>query len=271
MKPVKFDYIRAESVHHAVRLLDEHDGDARLISGGQSLGPMLNLRLARPGTLIDISRLPELRRIEANDREIFLGSLVTHEMLESCAHPGFVFDAFRSVARDIAYRAIRSKGTVGGSLAHADPAADWPTLLLALNATVDIEGKSGIRTVSVEEFVVATFTTSLEFNEMIIGVRIPVPSASARFGYFKFCRKVGELAEAIGCVFDDAPRGVRRVVAGALSGPARLLPPHTELQLDHINTAILRRDLRDLDDSLDEGHAHLYAAAIRRAIERSTS
>ena len=125
MKPAAFDFVRATSIAEATRLLAEANGAARLIAGAQSLGPMLNLRLAQPRLLIDITGIPELTRIEDDDETVTIGACVTTANIEDGRLPGRGLDMLSTVAAQIAYRAVRNRGTIGGSLCHADPAADW--------------------------------------------------------------------------------------------------------------------------------------------------
>ena len=138
MKPVAFDYRRATSATEAIALLDQAQGGAKLIAGGQSLGPMLNLRLARPSLLVDISQLNQLKRVEERDSSIIIGAAVTHAAIEDGIAPTAGAGLLRAVARTIAYRAVRNRGTiVAASSAHADPAADWLLALTALDSVGD--------------------------------------------------------------------------------------------------------------------------------------
>ena len=213
MKPVDFDYERPENLDDALVLLSQPG--ARVLAGGQSLGPMLNLRLAQPGLLVDITRIPELRMVEAQNDGLLLGACVTHAAIEDSVVPDVTNGALASVASGIAYRAVRNRGTIGGSLAHADPAADWVTCLSALGADAIILGKSGERRVPVAAFLSGAFETALETGEILRGVWVPKLSAVASWGYYKFCRKAGDFAEAIGAVLQDPERGVMRTVLGA--------------------------------------------------------
>src|SRR4051794_21210688 len=199
-------------------------GHAKIIAGGQSLGPMLNLRLTRPKMLIDISRLEALQAIsDAGDAWRF-GALVTHARLEDDGDALRGCGFLAAVARGIAFRSVRNRGTMGGSMAHADPAADWPLALAALDAVVVVRSAIRQRTISADRFVTAAFTTALRDDEMIEAILVPKLSTQARFGYFKFCRKVGEFAEASGAAVFDPERRVGRVFIGALDGPVVSLP-----------------------------------------------
>ena len=192
MKAAKFDYERPADLDGALRLLGG-GGDvyAKVLAGGQSLGPMLNLRLAQPGLLVDVTRIPELTRVEDDGEALVLGACVTHAMIEDGKVPDVTGGALPSVAGAIAYRGVRNRGTIGGSVAHADPAADWPTALSALGAEAVVRGPSGSRTVPVSEFIVGVFETVMGEDEILEAIRIPKLSADARWGYYKVCRKPG--------------------------------------------------------------------------------
>ena len=215
MKSAAFDYAVARSAAHAVELLSEHPG-GRLIAGGQSLGPMLNLRLARPERLVDIRECPDLRRYADTPDAVVYGAGITHAEIEDGAVPDPSPGWLRRAARNIAYRAIRNRGTIGGSIAHADPAADWPVVLAAVGAEVWIEGPAGPRVEPLASFLRGPFTTSLAPEEILTAVRVPRPSPTARLGYCKLAAKSGEFAQALAVVFDDPEHGTKRAVIGAI-------------------------------------------------------
>ena len=215
MKAAAFGYARARSTAHAVELLAEHP-DGRLIAGGQSLGPMLNLRLARPGSLIDIRECDELRRYMDTSDEVVYGAAITHAEIEDAEVPDPSPGWLRHAARNIAYRAIRNRGTIGGSLAHADPAADWPIVLAAVGAEVWVEGPAGARAEPLRSFIRGPFATTLAEGEVLSAIRVPRPSPAARLGYCKLSAKSGEFAQALAVVFEDPERGERRAVVGAI-------------------------------------------------------
>lgn len=246
MKPAAFDYTRPADLSAAIATLAADPG-AKPIAGGQSLGPMMNLRLARPRALVDVSRLPELLLKSETTRSVILGAGLTHAAIEDGEAPEPIGGFICHVAGGIAYRAIRNKGTIGGSLAHADPGADWLTALTAADATLTIAGPRvgreaptsiwdrfrknrgerpstvAFRKIDIRRFVAGAYTTALEADELLISVEIPKASSSVRWGYDKFCRKVGELAEAIGAVVIDPERRYARIVAGSVGGAPLLL------------------------------------------------
>ncbi|MCD0505410.1 FAD binding domain-containing protein [Bordetella petrii] len=224
MKAARFEYLRAESVAQAVGLLRSHQGQAKLMSGGQSLGPMLNLRLARPAVVIDIAGVPELCTVTEQDGRLRVGAGVTHAQIEDGVHPLLRGSALQQVAGGIAYRAIRNRGTLGGSLAHADPAADWVLTMVALGAELEIAGPDGSRRVPAGEFMQGAYTTAVGEDELIAAVHVPRRSEQSRWGYYKFCRKTGEFAEASCAAWFDPANKVARIAVGALDGAPALLP-----------------------------------------------
>ncbi len=192
------------------------EGSAKLLAGGQSLGPMLNLRLARPSLLVDVSRLEALARVDDIGSAWRIGAGVTHSRIEDMRGRLAGGEMLCEVAAGIAYRAIRNRGTIGGSVAHADPAADWPLALAALGATINIRGVGGARAIPVEQFVLGAFTTALRDDEIIETIDVPKLSRAGRYGYYKFCRKTGEFAEASAAAVFDPETGAARVYLAAV-------------------------------------------------------
>jgi aerobic carbon-monoxide dehydrogenase medium subunit len=271
MKAPAVDYVRPRSLAEAVDVLAGSGGEARVIAGGQSLVAMMNLRVASPGLLIDISRLPELGSASDDAAVVTLGSCVTHAAIED----GRVADPSRGLmpqaAAGLAYRAIRTRGTIGGSLALSDPAAEWPTVLTALDTEVEVCGPGGRRSIRCAEFTTGTFETTLAADEIIESVRVPKLSADGRWGYLKLCRKAGEFASTLAVAVADHTRGYSRVVLGAANG--------APLVLDHASQLLANRgrDLRnavaaDLDRAadrhFDEFQYNLHAVAAMRAIRQ---
>ncbi len=274
MKPAKFDYESAETIDHAVELLGQADGFAKVLAGGQSLGPMMNLRLAQPDLLIDIRRIDGLGHVEQRgegerDGGLFVGANVTHSAIEDGTLPDVTNGFLPFVAGQIAYRAVRNRGTIGGSVAHADPAGDWPTALLVLGAEVEIAGAAGRRRVALEDFQLGAFTVALEPDEVVCGFRIPALSAGARWGHYKVCRKPGEFAESIGAVVVDADRGFARAVLGATDGAPLMLPMVAELLAasgaDGFGIDEAKQALADAGASFDSYLTQIHAVALSRA------
>jgi carbon-monoxide dehydrogenase medium subunit len=193
MLPARFDYHRPASLDEAFALLASSE-DAKILAGGQSLIPVMKLRFAAPANLIDINRIPGLDGIDAADGTLRIGALVRHnEMVASdtvsARHP-----LLASTAPQIADPLVRNLGTVGGSLAHADPAGDWGSAMLAAGASVMLQSSRGGREVPISEFLVDIFTTTLEPDELLTEVRVPLPSAPTGGAYLKLERKVGDFA-----------------------------------------------------------------------------
>jgi carbon-monoxide dehydrogenase medium subunit len=268
VKPAAYDYVRPRDLAEAGELLARSSG-AKLLAGGQSLGPLLNMRLSRPELLIDISRVSELNRIEETDTIWRIGAGVTHAQLEDAAGRLHGAEMVSDVAAGIAYRSVRNRGTIGGSLAHADPAADWPLALAALAAVVAVRGPSRrSRRIPAETFMITSFTTALERDEIITAIEIPKRPKSARYGYFKFCRKTGEFPEASAAAVVDSTRGEARVFIGALNGAPRPLFGLVE--------ALGRRDIevaseeatRSAVPELDPIGIRMHAATVRQALKQ---
>ena len=247
MKAPAFDYARPRDVVEAVKLLAE---GGRAAAGTQSLGPMLNLRVAHPTLLVDLRGIEELRSVSEDKSAVTLGACITHAQIEDGKVPDPTGGMMASVAASIAYRAVRNRGTIGGSLALADPAADWPSALTLLNAIVLVAGPKGRRETPVESFATGIFTTVLAADELIVALRIPKRSRRARYGYWKFCRKAGEFAHAIGAVLHDPETSESRAVVGALAGPPRLVDEKTF-------------DVADIGE--DAYSRRLHAVALKRA------
>ena len=223
MKAVAFDYARPAALGEALECLRACEGVAQCMSGSQSLGPMLNLRLVQPDLLVDLRAIAALRECRVEDGAVVLGALTTHAAIEDRAVPDATRGFMPWVARGIAYRAIRNRGTLGGSLAHADPAADWVNLMAVLDAECIVVGPSGGRSVPATAWVQGAFTTALQEHDILTAVRISQLSAQARWSFYKVNRKPGEFAQAIAAFVDDPERGVRRAVIGALAGPPHVI------------------------------------------------
>jgi carbon-monoxide dehydrogenase medium subunit len=215
VKPVDFAYARPRRLADAIALLAESGERGKVMAGGQSLGPMLNMRLVQPELIVDITALDELKQAGKAGDHLVLGACVTHADIEDGRVGDVTNGAMRAVARGIAYRAVRNRGTIGGSLTNADPAADWVSALSALGAEVVVRGAGGARTMAAEAFVTGALETSLTGGELLEAIRVPAHSAGAQWGYYKTCRKTGEYAHAIGAVLLDRARNVFRAVIGA--------------------------------------------------------
>ena len=272
MKPAGFAYHRATSLDDALEHLNAGGDGARLLGGGQSLGPMLNLRLARPRKLVDVSSVAALRAIEPARERVAVGAAVTHAEIEDRPASDPIERAMREVAAGIACRAVRNRGTIGGSVAHADPSADWPIFLLCAGARVRIRGATGARDLPMPEFIRAAYTTTLAPGEIVTHVEIPRAGGQARFGFFKLCRKAGEFAEAVGAALIDPERRYCRVVAGAVGSKPVVLPATTRSLAATAappDPDAIRAEIAAVTSEHDPVKLHMAAVAVGRAIGRA--
>lgn len=279
MKPVNFNYYRPSTIAEAVNALAESQGGAKIVAGGQSLGPMLNLRLAQPDLLVDITAIPELTQISEDASGITYGACISHAAFEDGRVPDAANGFLQRVASGIAYRAVRNRGTMGGSLVHADPAADWMTTLTALGAELIVATSNGDRRVALAEFMTTPFGVALDDAEFLVGIRIPKFSANARFGYFKFCRKRGEFAEAMAAIVIDPDRNVLRGVIGAtdsrpivLDNISDILSPQVANGADVATILSRARErvarLEITEDPIKNAmHSNAFARALKQVIQ----
>lgn len=271
MKPAPFRIVRPSTLAEAVGLLASGAG-AKAMAGGQSLGPMLNLRLATPDLVVDLTGIDALRTAREEEGQVVYGALVTHSDVEDGRAPDVGENILRRVAAGIAYRAVRNRGTMGGSLAHADPAADWVNALSALGAGVEIEGPAGARRLALSDFITGALATALRPGEILAAVRVPKVPASARFGYVKHCRKVGEFAHAVGAVLVDPAAGTARALMGALDAPPLVFAEAAMLFGGAVDAGFSARfDARAADAALvaaglaDAVDRHVHVEVLRRA------
>jgi aerobic carbon-monoxide dehydrogenase medium subunit len=196
MIPPAFDYLRPTTIPEAIALLQQYGDDAKILSGGQSLIPMMKLRLARPAYLIDINRIAGLSYIKEEDGHLKIGGLTREADLESSPLIRSRYPIILDTAHVIADPQVRNLATLAGNLAHGDPANDHPATMLALGAKVVATGSKGNRVIPIEDFFVSLFTTALEPNEIVTEIQVPVPPSRSGGAYFKLERKVGDFATA---------------------------------------------------------------------------
>jgi carbon-monoxide dehydrogenase medium subunit len=268
MKPVAFDWQRATDLPQALRA--RADG-ALCVAGGQSLGPMLNLRLVQPQILLEIRQLAAMRATHVLQGRLRIGAAVTHAEIEDGVLPDTTQGMLRYVARNIAYRAIRNRGTLGGSLAHCDPAADWVNALTALGAQVILQNAKQERRLPMPEFVRGPFHTALQPDEMLLAVELPAFTSALRWGYYKICAKVGEFADAIGVVVSDPGLGWHCVLSGAIEARPLLVQGVTDLLQQPLPAAeVVRLRLgQALQEQLPNAEAvfvHRHVVALQRAL-----
>ena len=196
MYSASFEYLRPSNISEAIALLEEHGDNAKILSGGQSLIPMMKLRLARPAWLIDINAIPDLAYIREADGYLQIGGLTREADIEASELIRSKFPVIHETARVIADPQVRNLATIGGNLAHGDPANDHVATMLALEAEVIASGGNGQRSIPIQDFFQSIFTTALEHDEILTEIRVPVPAARSGGAYLKLERKVGDFATA---------------------------------------------------------------------------
>lgn len=266
MKAVAYAFEAAASVDAATLALRQGGWGCKPVAGGQSLGAMLNLRLAQPETLVDLDGIAELSTVQEAADHVFFGAMTTHASIEDGRVPDPSGGLMPFVARSIAYRAVRNRGTIGGSLCHADPAADWVACLPLLGATVVVAGAEGRRDIPASGFMTSAFETLLAEDELLVGVRVPRRSPAACWSYRKFCRKTGEFSHAtVGALIDPAD-GTERVVLGALDGAPRVFEGTGLLRELSADRARRQALLDDAGHGLDDTRRALMAEMLRLAL-----
>ena len=214
MKPMPIEYYRAESIEDAINTMVAFPG-ARLLAGGQSLVPMLNLRIMPVSHLVDIKKIDSLHRVEESSDYIRYGAALTHAQFEDGAVPDACGGLLHHVASGIAYRAVRNRGTVGGALSLADASTDWVTAMLTAGATIIAQGPDGSRRIPMRDFVQSPYQTALNpENEMLVAIEVPRVSSLCDWGYYKIMQKPGEYASSLAGVLRDTERNVSRAVLG---------------------------------------------------------
>ncbi len=267
MKPAQFRYAKARSVEHAVELLGQHD-EARVLAGGQSLVAAMNMRLASPPFLVDINGIEGLGGIAQRDGRIEIGALVRHAEAERsdtiAAHAPLIARALPHIA----HPAIRNRGTLGGSIALADPAAELPACLLALGGEVEAAGPHGRRTIPADDFFKGLFETALGSGEMLTAIRLPVAGPDARIGFAEFARRHGDYA-LVGLAASARANGrglsdVRLAYFGIGSMAVRARRAEAELAQGTPDASRLDAAVAALDHDLDPAEDVQATAAARR-------
>ena len=271
MKAAPFDYAVPKSVTEASALLGSNGAATVAIAGGQSLLPMLNLRVAQPDLVVDLGRLEELKEIAATSTNIRVGALTTHAAIEDGKLPEAFGGLVQKVASKISYRAVRNHGTIGGSVALADPAADWPGCLLALGAQVCIAGRKGTRSQPIGEFVLGQYSTSLAADEIIIGFDVSRPDAALRWGFFKVVRKSGAFANSIAFAVSHGRGGPATVVLAAAADRPCLLPAvveriEAEEQSEEALRGAIAKDVAKHVPQNDPYLMRLHTSTVLRAV-----
>ena len=271
MKASAFSYARATSVANALELLAAHGDRAKVLSGGQSLMPAMNLRLISPEMIVDICEIAELRGLAVNGGVMRIGALLRHaELLESslvAAHAPLLTQAIRHVA----HPAIRNRGTIGGSLAHADPAAELPACMVALNATMIIRGQAGERKVSAAEFFTGIYETVLLPQELLMAVELPVAKEHSAFFFDEFARRHGDYAIvglAAQAFVNDGRFADLRLSFFAVGDRPVLARAAAKLVDTSVTSAVLSAASSGLSDELNPPEDQQASASMRRHLAK---
>ena len=279
MIPASFEYFQPRTLDEAVGLLGRHGEDAKVLAGGHSLIPAMKLRLAQPKTIIDLGRITGLNYIRETDRHIAIGAMATHYEIESSALLADRCPLLTELAPQIGDVQVRNRGTVGGSLAHADPAADWPAAMLALEAEIDLVGPDGRRTVQAAEFFVEMMQTAAKPNELLCEIR--VPRTGKTVAYVKFAQKASGFAIAgVAACVEKSGKTVKVGVTGVSAKPYRALAVESALRgkaLDAEAVATAAGKAAEGVEPLSDIHAsaefriHLAQVNSRRALQLAAS
>jgi CO/xanthine dehydrogenase FAD-binding subunit len=234
VKPPPFTYVAARDLDHALEVLAQAGGNAKILAGGQSLMPMLNFRLVNPAILLDINRIAGLDRIVEQTDRLNFGALVRHHMIATDPSVMARFPVLTHAMTHVAHHTIRNRGTFVGSLCHADPAAEMPMLALLLNAEIEIASTSGIRRLDARDFFLGPLTTALEPHELVTSVDIPFVDPATGWGFEEFARRHGDYAlAAVGVTMsrqDGRAHDVRIAVMGVGDTPLRIPVAETVLE-----------------------------------------
>jgi carbon-monoxide dehydrogenase medium subunit len=266
MKPPKFDYHAPPTLDEALALLVRYDGDAKLLAGGQSLVPLLNFRLARPAALIDLNRIKSLAYIREHDGQVRFGAMTRQRAIEFSPVVGRRLPLLREATRWVGHLPIRSRGTIGGSIAHADPSAEYPAVLTALEGEVVVRGPKGERTLAPAALFETYLTTTLAPDEILTEVRLPAMPDGAGWAFEEFARRHGDFAIVglAAAVWRDPGRiNVRLATAGAGGTPRRLRASEQIVERDGLGAAAIAAAARRASE-LVEPDSDIHASADYR-------
>ena len=282
MKPPPFQYFAADSVDAAVQTLADSCGDGKIIAGGQSLLPMLNFRLLQPSVLIDINRIPDLAYVRDDGDEVRIGPLTRHHTLETSDVVAAQFPVLHEAMGYVAHLAIRNRGTIGGSLSHADPAAELPMMSLLLDARFEVQSLSGRRTIEASEFFLGALTTALEDGEMLVEVRLPKLRKGTGWAFEEVARRSGDFALASVAVTLNNAGGkisdVRIGMMGVGETPMRATEAERLLAGQHYSAAVVAAAVEAIRAAVEPNtdlHAssayrrHLVGILAQRAIAKA--
>lgn len=268
MKPIRFEYYDPDNIPEAIALLREHGPDAKLLAGGQSLVPLLNMRLARPTAIVDLNRVPGLDYIREEGSQIAIGALTRQRAIERSELVAAQQPLLHAATRLIAHPQIRNRGTAGGSLAHADPAAEYPAVALALDAQLRVLGPGGERTLAASDFFVTYLTTALEPDEVLVEVRVPVLPPRTGWSFQEVSRRHGDFALAGAAVTltlaGETCSSSRIVLFGVAPAPVRAVAAEAVITGERAGNGVFESAGRAAADAVEEPLSDVHASAEYR-------
>jgi CO/xanthine dehydrogenase FAD-binding subunit len=282
MKPPKFDYHAPASLEEALALLQRYGGDAKVLAGGQSLMPLLNFRLSRPAALVDLNRIPSLAYVREHDGQLRLGAMTRQRTIEFSPMVAQKLPLLREATKWVGHLPIRTRGTIGGSIAHADPSAEYPAVLTALEGEVVARGPNGERVVKAKDLFRTYLTTSLAPEEILVEVRIPAMPAGAGYALEEFARRHGDFAivgvAALIVREGRRCRQARLATAGTGPVPVRLRAAEEILERDGLSDSAIEAAARRASELVSpdsdihasaEYRRHLTGVLTKRALRRA--
>ena len=285
MKPATFKYVAPETLEEVLAMLAEHGDDARPLAGGQSLVPLMNMRIARPAVLVDLNRVAELDEVRADDGVLVLGPMVRQSAAERHQLIAEACPLLKQTLRYVGPPATKNRGTIGGSLAHADPVAELPGTALALGAELVIENKDGRRTVTPQDFYIAELTTAIEAGDMLREIRIPKLASDTKTAFVESGNRQEGLAIAgVACTLrlngGAAYESISLAAIGVGSGPVKLVSAEQLLIGQQVSEGLIEEaaeaainDIDPRDDIHASSHyrTRLTVALVKRALDQATA
>jgi len=274
MKPPPFEYLDPRTAAEAISLLQQHEGEAKILAGGQSLMPLLNMRMARPGILIDLAKVTELNYVRAANGGLAIGAMTTKRSIEDSELVQKRQPLLHAATLLVAHPQIRNRGTLGGSMAHADPAAEYPAVAIALDAEFRVLGPRGERSISARDFFVTYLTTALEPAEVLTEVRLPALSERSGWSFIELARRHGDFALAGVAATLDLERGGQcssaRIVLFGI-GPTALRVEEAEQSLigERPSESLFQQAAKKASEAIDEPLSDIHASGeYRRHLAR---
>jgi carbon-monoxide dehydrogenase medium subunit len=283
MFPANFNYVAARSVEEALQLMAKHGDDGKLLAGGHSLIPAMKLRLQSPQILIDLGTVPGLRGVRTEGNQLLIGALTVHADLASSDPIGKHVPGLADAASVIGDMQVRNRGTIGGSVAHADPAADLPVILTALNASFIVQSSSGQRAIGADDFFTDFYTTAMGANEILTEIRVPIPAPGTGTAYAKLPHPAsGYVVVSAGALITRQRSGAcvaaRLSIGGLGSGPVRAIATEMELQGKPLTPQLIAAaaaKAAEETDPVEDSYAgadykrHVATVYARKAIEQA--